>query len=567
VAPIVENEVMAVSRFLALAVGAILAGVAVPTVPAWAREPVDVYGPPPAPAASLESTIESLIGGALPDPTLSRPVIPLADILPEAIRIRLAGIESLHPRLDGAQREAIIRFYEERGFASLWIEGTQERPFWSARAKAVQGRIQAAREDALEPSHYPLPPLGVVSRESMADLAKTELAIGISAVLYARDARGARIDVRRLNKNITPELDLPDADEVLGVLAQADDAGAALAAFNPPHPGYAVLRRALADLRTNRPTRPMVHIPEGPSLRVGMRDHRVPLIRIRFGVDSDKSADTKLYDPQVAGAVAEFQREHGLAADGVIGQQTMAALLAEDPARREGDIIANMERWRWLPADLGARSIVVNIPEFMMRVMDGERVVHEARSIVGRPDAPTPVFSDRMNHIVVNPSWTIPPSIMRNEVLPGLRADPNYASNKGYEVIREGGNITVRQPPGPNNALGLIKFMFPNQHHVYLHDTPNRSLFNTLRRAHSAGCVRIENPFALADLLLAEAGWGEARLRGLIGGGERTVRISPAIPVHLTYFTMTVAEDGQLRAFEDIYRFNQLVRDALGLDG
>jgi L,D-transpeptidase YcbB len=168
---------------------------------------------------------------------------------------------------------------------------------------------------------------------------------------------------------------------------------------------------------------------------------------------------------------------------------------------------------------------------------------------------------------VVNPSWTIPPSIMRNEVLPGLRADPNYASDKGYEVIREGGNITVRQPPGPNNALGLIKFMFPNQHHVYLHDTPNRSLFNTLRRAHSAGCVRIENPFALADLLLAEAGWGEARLRGLIGGGERTVRISPAIPVHLTYFTMTVAEDGQLRAFEDIYRFNQLVRDALGLDG
>jgi L,D-transpeptidase YcbB len=565
--PIVENEVMVMSRFLVLAVGAGLALLAIPTASGWAQEPAEIYGPLPRPAATLESTIESLIGGTLPDPTLVRPVIPLEDILPDAIRIHLAGAGSLHPRLDEEQRDAIIRFYEKRGFASLWIEGTQERPYWSARAKAVQGRIQAAGEDALEPSHYPLPPLGVVSRETIADLAKTELAIGIAAVLYARDARGARIDVSRLDKNITPELEIPNADEVLGVLAEAPAAGAALAGYNPPHRGYVLLREKLADLRTNRPTRPIVHIPEGPSLRVGMRDPRVPLIRMRFGVDPEASADAKLYDRQIASAVADFQRDRGLAADGIIGQQTMAALLAEDPARREGDIIANMERWRWLPRDPGTRSIVVNIPEFMMRVMDGERVIHEARSIVGRPDAPTPIFSDRMNHIVVNPSWTIPPSIMRNEVLPGLRADPDYALNKGYEVIREGNNITVRQPPGPNNALGMIKFMFPNQHHVYLHDTPSRGLFNTLRRAHSAGCVRIENPFKLADLLLAEAGWGEARLRGLLGNSERTVRINPAIPVHLTYFTMVVDDDGQLRAFEDIYRFNQLVRDALGLSG
>ncbi|HSP26402.1 MAG TPA: L,D-transpeptidase family protein, partial [Saliniramus sp.] len=215
----------------------------------------------------------------------------------------------------------------------------------------------------------------------------------------------------------------------------------------------------------------------------------------------------------------------------------------------------------------GARSVVVNIPEYTMRVMDGDRVAHESRAIVGRPDAPTPVFSDRMNHIVVNPSWTIPPTIMRNEVLPGMRADPDYALKKGYDVIWNGPNVTVRQPPGPNNALGMIKFMFPNKHHVYLHDTPSRGLFNTLRRAHSAGCVRVENPFKLADLLLADAGWGEARLRRLVGGSERTVRIDPAIPVHLTYFTMAIGENGQLRAFEDVYGFNQLVRDALGLRG
>lgn len=525
----------------------------------------------PSRVVDFEATIESLIGDVLTDPGLVRPVIALEDILPEAIRSRLAAMETLHPRLDGAQRDAVHRFYEERGFGSLWIDGTQESPFWTAGAKSIQGRIQAAGEDALEPSHYALPPLGVVSRESMADLAKTEIALSVAAVLYARDARGARIDVPRLHELITPQLDIPDADRVLATLAESDDAGAVLRAFNPPHRGYVLLRERLADLRLNRPTRPVVHIPEGPSLRVGMRDPRVPLIRARFGVDvaaTVDGADDGLYDRQVASAVQEFQRENGLAADGIIGQQTMAALLAEDPARQEGDIIANMERWRWLPSDFGTRSIVVNIPEFMMRVMDGDKVIHEARSIVGRTDAPTPVFSDQMDHIVVNPSWTIPPTIMRNEVLPGLRADPDYALKKGYEVIRQGNNITVRQPPGPNNALGLIKFMFPNKHHVYLHDTPSRGLFNTLRRAHSAGCVRIENPFKLADILLADSGWGEARLRRLLAGGaERTVRISPAIPVHLTYFTLTVDAGGQLRAFADVYRFNQLVRDALGLEG
>ncbi|HSP25433.1 MAG TPA: hypothetical protein VLQ65_09670, partial [Saliniramus sp.] len=174
---------MTVSRLLVLLTGAGLA-LGTAAAPGWAQEGHVAHGPRSAPTASLESTIDSLISGVLPDPSLVRPVIPLADILPEAIRIHLAETVSLHPRLDDGQSDAIVHFYEERGYASLWIEGTQERPFWSARAKAVQGRIQAAGEDALEPSQYPLPPLGVVSRETMADLAKTELAIGISAVLY-----------------------------------------------------------------------------------------------------------------------------------------------------------------------------------------------------------------------------------------------------------------------------------------------------------------------------------------------------------------------------------------------
>ena len=573
---------MAMSRNSVFAAAvSLMMGVFFPGAAAWAQHTSSIDSLPrdreavsgPArevaanPAPRLETAIDALVGAGPLDHAAAGPLIALEDVLPEAIRSRLDAVGTLHPRLAAAQREAFVRFYEERGFEPLWIGGTQDRPVWTAAARSVQSRIQAAGEDALEPSHYPLPTLGVVARETIADLAKAEIALGVAAVLYARDARGARIDVPRLHRMITPELDIPDADHVLAALVKGGDAGAALHAFNPSHRGYVLLRERLADLRVNRPTRPVVQIPEGPSLRVGMRDARVPLIRARFGVYAAES-DDRLYDRQIASAVADFQRENGLAADGIIGQQTMAALLAEDPARQEGDIIANMERWRWLPSDLGARSVVVNIPEYMMRVMDGDEVIHEARAIVGRPDAPTPVFSHRMNHVVVNPSWTIPPSIMRNEVLPGLRADPDYALKKGYQVIRDGSNIIVRQPPGPDNALGMIKFMFPNSHHVYLHDTPNRGLFNTLHRAHSAGCVRIENPFGLADILLRDSGWGEERLRGLVGGpNERTVRISPSIPVHLTYFTLTVDDEGQIRAFADVYRFNQLVRDALGLDG
>lgn len=517
----------------------------------------------PAPAApSLEGAVDAL---GVRDLAPALPVFGVAEVAPAALEARLATGVALHPRLDALQQESIAAFYAARGHRPLWIEGGAGKPAWNTAAQAVQARIAAAGMDGLEPSHYRYPALGVVAQETPAEIASAELALSVAAVLYARDARGARIDVARLDRNITPTLEVPDADAVLGLLAAAYDSGVTLADFNPPHEGYRLLRQRLAELRSDRPAQAVVHIPEGPTLRVGVRDPRVPLIRARFGLDADESAEERLYDHRVAEAVADYQREHGLVSDGIVGSQTLAALLAEDPARREGDLVANMERWRWLPRVLGGRSIVVNIPEYMMRVLDGGEVAHEARVVVGRPNAPTPIFSDAMDHVVVSPSWTIPPSIMRDEVLPGLRADPYWAEDRGYEVIRDGRNITVRQPPGPGNALGQIKFMFPNKHHVYLHDTPARHLFNTTRRAHSWGCVRVEDPFAFADLILRDSGWPESRLRGLVGSRERTVRVSPAIPIHLVYFTMTADRSGGLRVFEDVYGFNRLVREALGI--
>jgi murein L,D-transpeptidase YcbB/YkuD len=355
---------------------------------------------------------------------------------------------------------------------------------------------------------------------------------------------------------------------VLETLAAAQDPGAALAAYNPPHAGYHALKVRLAEIRATRPGPPMVRVPQGRALRVGMRDPRVPLIRARFGVGPSGEDDHTTYDERVASAVAAFQKQKGLPANGVLTPATIAALSGPSSARLEGDIVANMERWRWLPRDLGSRHVVVNVPEYRLRVVEHDKVVHQTRVIVGKPESATPIFSDEMEHVIVNPSWTVPPSILKNEFLPAMARDPYYAERTGFKVIRRGDSISVQQPPGERNALGFIKFIFPNQHAVYLHDTPNRSLFGAERRAFSHGCVRVDQPFRLAEEVLGRDGtWSEQKLRALIGKGERHVRLREHLPVHLTYFTLATDEQGRLRTFDDLYGIHRKVRAALGFEG
>jgi murein L,D-transpeptidase YcbB/YkuD len=296
-----------------------------------------------------------------------------------------------------------------------------------------------------------------------------------------------------------------------------------------------------------------------------MRDPRVPLIRARFNLGS--SSDQTAYDDRVASAVAAFQKTKGLPASGILTPQTVAALGGPSPARQESDLIANMERWRWLPEDLGDRHIIVNIPEFRLRLMERGDMVHQTKVIVGKPETPTPIFSDEMETVIVNPSWTVPPSILKNEFLPGLAADPYYAERRGFKVTRRGDRISVQQPPGASNALGFIKFIFPNEHAVYLHDTPSRNLFSAERRSFSHGCVRVDQPFRLAEAIFGrDSTWSEGKLRGMIGKGERYINLRQKLPVHLTHFTLSVDEGGQLRSFDDLYGVHKKVRAALGFE-
>jgi murein L,D-transpeptidase YcbB/YkuD len=408
-------------------------------------------------------------------------------------------------RLTKAEIEAISAFYAARDYQPLWTDGVRVTP----EGRHIAARLDHAEEDALDSGDYPVAVIG--ESAGLAALAEAEVSLSAGAVAYARDARGGRIQPSRLSRLITPDLEIPAAGEVLGTLSAAGDAGSALAAYNPPHEGYRALRAKLREMR----------------------------------------ASTAAIAAEPDPAPAAAGRKKAAPAPRPIGT---------------ADVIANMERWRWVPRDLGEKHILVNLPEFMLRVFDGGEVIHQTRVIVGKPETPTPIFSHEMEYLIVNPSWYIPPSILKNEILPGLAADPSYAARRGYEVIRRGNSISVRQPPGERNALGFIKFMFPNQHSVYLHDTPSRSLFANERRAFSHGCVRVDQPFRLAEFLIGPQGYNEERLRKMIGKGERTIRLQEKVPVHLTYFTLSVDESGRLVRREDLYGHDGKVKTALGLE-
>jgi murein L,D-transpeptidase YcbB/YkuD len=521
--------------------------------------------PPPEPAPfSMEAA------DLKPAPAID---IPLPDAAPvtalmqaDIVRMTVEGLFAddaamRELRVSGKDREALSAYYAQAERSLIW---TQDGA-WTPAARAAMERLKAADEDGLDPADYAFPDAGLRKDATPLQWARADVKLSLAVLRYARDARGARIDLARLSALVTPKLAMPDVAEVLGKVSSAKDAGAALAAYNPPHPGYKALKERLAKLRESHPSQPSVRLPKGPILRVGMKDPRVPLIRARFNLAKDTDGQT-IYDERVASAVAAFQKERGLPDTGVLNAQTVAALSGPSVAQRASEIIANMERWRWLPAELGTRHIMVNVPEFRLQLVEGRNVVHQTRVIVGKEQSQTPIFSENMKYLVVNPSWTIPPSIMKKEILPGLASDPYYAARKGYKVIRRGDRIVVQQPPGERNALGFVKFMFPNQHAVYLHDTPNRNLFSASKRAFSHGCVRVDKPFELAEEIMGKDGkWTEERLRGLIGKGERTVHLSDPLPVHLTYFTLAVDERGEMKRFEDIYGLDRKVRAALNL--
>jgi murein L,D-transpeptidase YcbB/YkuD len=490
---------------------------------------------------------------------ISTPVLPTVNAALKAALEARFGLLSAVALPHRRELEAIASFYALRDFAPLWFSGGTAN---AEVAPAIE-RLKHAADDGLDVNGFPLSVLQATGEE----IAAADLALSDAVVAYGRQASGSRVNPHMISRLIGVEPEVADPAVILALVATAgEDAGEELRRFNPPQKAYEALREKLLQSRQGRGVAGRnAAIPSGPVLRPGMRDPRVPLIRARLSLDDAAVVEDSIYDTRIAAAVADFQKANGLPASGNLTARTIAAL-SGGPSSLEAEILANMERWRWMPRDMGETHIEVNIPDYEAVVIEKGEVIERARVVVGKEETPTPVFSNTMKFLIVNPAWNVPQSIIRKEMLPRLAADPDYLYRLGYQVSSRAGHLVVRQPPGERNALGRIKFVFPNDFSVYMHDTPMRKLFAPAKRAFSHGCVRVDDPFRFAETVLGN-GWSEQRVKKLIGGKERYVYLPKPLPVHLEYFTTFVDESGALQLRDDIYGYSRRVKAALGLQG
>ncbi|RNJ50030.1 L,D-transpeptidase family protein [Methylocystis hirsuta] len=422
----------------------------------------------------------------------------------ESLARALRDWSNEEPRVDeSVQRSEIAAYYKKRNYAPIW----RAADGFTESARSALGALRDAGRDGLR--------VNAPAQESSWSAAG-ELALSEAVADYAAQASGARVNPATISPDIEERPSVVKPAQALDAVAEAGDgAGARLAAFNPSHPAYAALREKLAELRAAR----------GHPRRQAAAAH-----------ESDAKPITNF------------------------------ASLSEAKAKRvEAEIIANMERWRWEPREMGATRLEVNIPQFETTFTRDNQAVLRARVIVGKKTSPTPVFSDLMPYIIINPSWNVPESIIENELEPKTGGKLSKLRARGYKVTYRNGRPIVQQEPGEKNALGRLKFVFPNDLLIYMHDTPQKKLFARAKRAYSHGCVRVQDPFKLAEEVVARPGYDEKRLKALIGTKEHRINLAKPIPVHIEYFTAVVNDDGALKLYDDIYGYSAKVRSALAL--
>jgi L,D-transpeptidase YcbB len=481
-------------------------------------------------------------------PAADAPVLTIDQRVAEKIRdIFGSRIDRI---IDRKAKAAVEAFYEARNYSPIWIDDGAE----GARAKAAASYLAGVSADGLEPSDYPIPSF---ASADMSALAEAELKFTATVLTFARHAQIGRVHYSRVSTDIYYDLVAPEPGAVLTKLSEAKDVAAALDSFNPPHAGYKALKAKLAELRGRNGESGRIRIAFGKTLKPGMEDPRVALLRERLGIAGD-NADTT-YDSALSEAVKVFQRRHDLAPTGLLNSATVDALNGPRHDREADIIIANMERWRWLPRDLGRAYVMVNIPDYTLKVVDHGATVWTTKIVAGQPgEKATPLLSETMKYITVNPTWNVPPSIINNEYLPALAQDPTVLDRMGLRLERNrDGSVHIYQPPGDGNALGRLRFNFPNKFLVYQHDTPDKYLFAKEKRAFSHGCMRVQFPDRYAEVLLGIAnpkdGYTVEKIHRMYGAGERDIHLTTPIPVHLTYQTAFVDDAGHLAIREDVY--------------
>ena len=454
-------------------------------------------------------------------------------------------------RIIGSEKDRtpIEAFYSSRNYAPLWI--ADGKP--NARATAAIGYLRHVDGDGLDPADYPVPTFAMLS--APADLADAEIKLTAAVVTYARHASVGRVHWSRVSGDIEYSTPAAEPGDVLAAIAGASDVATTLDSYEPQTPDYRALKAKLADMRAGKIDKSRPPIASGPVLKVGIQDERVPVLRERFGI---AAADGTTYDKTLAEAVKKFQQQHDLAATGTLGAATLDALNGRaQPDHVTDIIIANMERWRWMPHRFPDTYVIVNLPDFTLRVIHDGKQVWTTRIVIGKPEMPTPIMTADMKYITVNPTWNVPPSIVHHEYLPALAQDPTVLARMGLRVDYGRDGVHIWQPPGDKNALGRIRFNFPNKFLVYQHDTPDKYMFALDKRAFSHGCMRVQDPAHYAEVLLSlvrpDDGYTEERIKKMFGPNETDIQFPTFIPVNLTYQTAFVDEAGKLEFRDDIY--------------
>jgi murein L,D-transpeptidase YcbB/YkuD len=483
-------------------------------------------------------------------------------------------------------------FYQRRGFAPAW---SGEAGLDSESTGELLSVIQESTYDGLRPGDYHLDDLqrrleAAQSRQNPNEIAELDLLLTDAFLNLASDLRFGRVNPRTVHGDCEaarPETAEPDLPGLLDSSLAARRVGATLESLAPQTEAYKTLRQAVAFYRGIVARGGWPTVPEGPTLHPGDRNPRVEALRARLEATAffDPAAGGRdLFDPPLEAAVRAFQDRNGLEPDGAVGKGTLAVLNVP-AADRLRQIEINLERWRWLPRDLGEQYIMVNTAGFLLDVVEDGRSALQMRVVVGKPYTKTPTFSGVMTYLVLAPYWNVPQSIVTKEIVPRMRRDPGYLAREGMEVLLSrggspvspasidwqsitGSGLVIRQKPGPKNALGRVKLMFPNSFDVYLHDTPSRSLFQRAERSFSHGCIRMEKPLDLAAYVLRDdPAWTlEAIETTVKAGKERVVTLPHPLPVHLAYWTVWVDDAGVVQFRKDLYGRDKMLLEMLTVE-
>jgi murein L,D-transpeptidase YcbB/YkuD len=493
------------------------------------------------------------------------------------------------PRLN--PHTALRNFYQRRNFQPAWISNRGPLPPLAALLQI----IHRAPQDGLRERDYafwnPETASGLdaifsykTGRMNVPVVAALDVALTEAMLRYAAHLSYGRVQPEELSALFSDNEKLPIRD-LPGELANAMKDNRIkhfIESLSPHHPQYRTLKQTLQRYRQIQADGGWPRIREGSSLKIGDTGARVKDLHRYLTITGDLQADAWLPDNwfshPLETAVKRFQRRHGLKADGIVGRRTLTALGIPVETRMI-QLMLNMERWRWFPENFGSRYVIVNIPAFELRVVNNRTEALAMRVIVGRKSRPTPVLSSQLTHLEANPYWNIPQKIAQDDLLEKIQDNPEYLVQQGIQVFDSWQEdapeldpleidwssvsknyfpFRLRQKPTSRNALGRIKFMFPNSQSVYIHDTPGKSLFNETHRLFSSGCVRVENPVALAVQLLKDRHWDRRRLEKYIEYGQnRTIALQTPFPVYLVYFTAWTDAGGDIHFCEDIYDYDR----------